>query len=688
MIVAQLAIPLAAAVAALFAAWFALDILLRTRPGEAVTAVAEAARESGSAFLWRLVALSMTAALAAGAGLGALAGVSRESAETGVVAGLAVVAGALAATLTAGAGVALGQRASERAAAAADRTLRQALAITLWAGAAPALAGGALAVAGVAALYGVATRFADIPGGEAAFLALGVGAGAALTALAARLLAASQSAGGDDGDDDGPEAEALESAANAASGAETIALIAAGGGAGLALGEPLSRMTGEDAWLVAPLVVLALGLAAATIAAITLPFWARALRNAGRSAVAGYAIAAVLGGALAFLAPAALLEEGRWWFAGAALTGAGMSALLFLAGRAIVGDGSGYRGTGAAFVLLAAIALVAAFALGWQAGIAGVSQTATALYGAALAAAGALALAPAALAARSFGSAAANAAALAERAREAAPPPEGDADAERPPPMPLGPLTATARRALAPAWVHPLGWTALAGAVALGALLLAVRAELGNVAADDVPRYVRLASELGVTPEFEEFQAEAAYELAVYRDLLERRDVAAPDLPQLLLAGEEEARRLLAMRAGEGRLGEEVAAIGGGPLPFPSLPPLRLDRLAGAGALLALTALLGAIGLTAERRLRARAPIAILVAAAVPVAGALIARPLAGGNAGWEMAAGGALAALAAGLALAAWGGGKHGGGAATGLSLAIWLGASGAVIAPALLAS
>ena len=98
--------------------------------------------------------------------------------------------------------------------------------------------------------------------------------------------------------------------------------------------------------------------------------------------------------------------------------------------------------------------------------------------------------------------------------------------------------------------------------------------------------------------------------------------------------------------------------------------------------------LLGAVGLMAEVRLRARALIAILVAAAAPLAGALIARPLAGGNAGWEMAAGAALAALVAALALAAWGGANRGGAAATGLSLAVWLGASGAVIAPALLAS
>ncbi|MYD29986.1 MAG: hypothetical protein F4X03_13910, partial [Dehalococcoidia bacterium] len=204
MIVAQLAIPLAAVVAAVFATWFALDILLRTRPSESVSAAAERTRELGSSYIWRFVVLSVTLGLAGGAGVGAAVGAYRDGVESGAVAGLAVLAGALAAAATAAAGLALGQRASERAATAADRTLRQALAIALWAGTAPALAGGALAVAGVAGLYGIATRFADIPGTEAAFLVLGAGAGAALTALVARLLAASED------EDEGPEAEAVE----------------------------------------------------------------------------------------------------------------------------------------------------------------------------------------------------------------------------------------------------------------------------------------------------------------------------------------------------------------------------------------------------------------------------------------------------------------------------------------------
>ena len=682
MTVAQLAIPLAAAVAAVFATWFALDVLLRTRPSEAVSAAAQRTRERGGSLVWRLVALSVTLGLAGGVGFGAAVGAYRDGVESGAVAGLAVLAGALAAAATAAAGAALGQRASERAATAADRTLRQALAVALWAGTAPALAGGALAVAGVAGLYGIATRFADVPGSEAAFLVLGAGAGAALAALAARLLAASENP-----DEEGPEAEAVEAAGSAAAGADAVALLAAGGGAGLVLGAPMARFGDDLAWIVAPLVVMALGLGAATIAGITLPFWTRALRNAGRSVVAGYAIAAVVGGALAFLAPVAMLEEGRWWFAGAGLTGAGLSALLFFVGRAIVGDGSGYRGTGAAFALLTGIALVAAFAFGWQVEIEGVSSTATALYGVAMAAAGALALAPAAVAVRGFGSGAANAVALAERAREAAEPAEGEEEA--PVLMPLGPLASTAQRALAPAWCQGIGWTALVGAVLAGALLLAVRTELGNVAAQDIPRYVQLAAELGVVPDFEDIEAQTAYDLAAYRDVLDRHDIEAADAPQLLLAGEPETRRLLEVRAEQGRLDEGIVAIAGGPLPFPALPPLRLDRLAGVGALFALTGLLAAIGLAAagRRAAAARALGAVLVAAGVPVAAALIARAVVGGNAGWEVAAGAALAALVAGLALAGRGGGKQGVTAETGLALAVFLGAAGAVIAPALVA-
>ena len=685
MVVAQLAIPLAAIVAVLFATWFALDILLRTRPSEGVAAAAAHTRELVSSYTWRFVIISTTTGLAAGAGFGALVGLERDGMESGAVAGLAVLAGALAASVTAVIGGALGQRASERAATAADRTLRQALALALWAGSVPALVGGALAVAGVAGLYGIATRFADIPGGEAAFLVLGAGAGAALTALVARLLAASDQVGADE---EGPEGEAAEGAASAAGGADAVALGATVGAAGLVLGSPLERMTDESAWLVAPLVVLALGLAASTIAGITAPFWARALRNAGRSVVAGYAMAAALGGALAFLAPVAMLEEGRWWFAGASLAGAGMSALVFLAGRVIVGDGSGYRGRGAAFALLGGAALVTAFVFGWQVEIEGAGSTATALYGVALAGAGALGLAPATVAVRWFGSGTANAAALAERARESAPPAEGEDSG--PAPMPLGPLTATAQRALAPGWTHTFGWTVLAGAAAVAALLLAVRTELGNVAAEDVSNYVQLVSELGVVAEYEEFQAAASYELALYRETLDRQDLPAADVPQLLLAGEEEARRLMALRAEQGRLDDGTDVVGAGPLPFPALPPLRLDRLAGVGALVGLTALLASIGVAAAGRRAAggRALGAVLVGTGVPVAAALITKAVVGGNAGWEVAAGAVLAVLVAGLALAARGGGGRAVSAETGLALAIWVGTAGAVVAPALLAT
>ncbi len=674
MIVAQFAIPLAAGVAALLAAGLALHVLLRTRADEAVAEAAGDSRTQTGSFLWRFAALSVTAAMLAGAGFGAAVAVYREGAEAGVLAGLAVVAGALAATGIAAAGAALGQRASERAATAAGHSLRQALAITLRGGTAPALAGGALAIAGVGGLYGVATRLAGVHGAEAAFLTLGAGVGAALTAFTARLLAASEQA------TDGEEA--------AAGGAETLALMATGAAAGFVLGVPIAALTDSSAWLVTPIVVMAFGLAAATVSAIALPLWTRALRNAGRAVGAGYWTAAPIAGGLAFATPLVLLDEGRWWFAGAALTGTAMSALVFIAGRTIIGDGSSYRGRGAAFAVLAGAALTAAFVFGRQVEIAGVSPAATALYGVALAAAGALALAPATSAIRWFGAGAANAIALAERAREAAPPPEGADEAqEETEPLPPGPLLATAQRALAPAWTHGFAWTALVGAVALAALLLAVRTELGNVAADDVPRYVQLAAELGVTPRSEAIEAQAAYELTAYLDLLDRHDVAAADRPTLLLASEEATRRVLELRVGAGELDDEaLRAIAGSPWPFPPLPPLRLDGMAAVGALLGLAALLGAIGITeaGQRQAAARTAAALLTAAALPLAGAFIAGLAAGGNAGWELAAGAALAALVMGLTLAARGGDRG----ETGLALTVWLGTAAAVIAPALAAA
>ncbi len=141
----------------------------------------------------------------------------------------------------------------------------------------------------------------------------------------------------------------------------------------------------------------------------------------------------------------------------------------------------------------------------------------------------------------------------------------------------------TARNALAPAWVYTFGWTALVGVVATGALLVGVRAELGVVARDDLPRYLEFAGDLGVIPAFDEFQAQASYDLTLYRDRLDRVEVAEADLPQLLLAGDDEARSLMALRIEQGTLRASALAIGGGPWPFPPVPPLRIDGYAGMG---------------------------------------------------------------------------------------------------------
>ncbi len=89
-----------------------------------------------------------------------------------------------------------------------------------------------------------------------------------------------------------------------------------------------------------------------------------------------------------------------------------------------------------------------------------------------------------------------------------------------------------------------------------------------------------------------------------------------------------------------------------------------------------------------RRQATARAVTGLLVATALPLAAALVVRPLAGGNAGWEVAGGAALAALIVGLALASRGGGGRSAPGETGLALAVWLGAAGALIVPALVAA
>tara|TARA_B100001123_G_scaffold447748_1_gene606274 strand:- start:3663 stop:5030 length:1368 start_codon:yes stop_codon:yes gene_type:complete len=452
----------------------------------------------------------------------------------------------------------------------------------------------------------------------------------------------------------------------------------------MVLGAPIAQFSAEDIWLIAPLVLIALGLLATTISAITLPFWARTLRNAGKAVIAGYLIAALLTAALSFTAPLVLLEEGRWWFSGAALTGWCMSALIFLSGRSLTKHGKEHSNIGLVFLLLAGAALVAAFVIGRQVEIAGVSSTTTAFYGIAMAAAGALSLAPSGNAVSWFGSGTANAVALAERVRKDERPPE-DGHV----PIPLEPLSRTANRALASGWGQAVGWTVLVGAVSVAALLLAVRTELGNIAEKNVPQYINLAADLGVIPKGAAPETAAAYELETYRALLDRQDFAKSDVAQLMLAAEDEARHLMKLRTQQGGLTENPGTFQGGPWPFPPLPPIQLDGLTGLGALVGLIALLGVISLSAPREswVKIKAWGGLLIAGALPVGVVLIARQSFGGNAGWEVATGGAIATLIAGIALAAQDRDKGRSivGREAGLALALWVGAGSVVIAPAL---
>ena len=710
MVVAQLAIPLACALALLLAIWFSLDLLLREKPSEANAAAAASVRTRGDAFLSPFLVVSMIASALAALILGVLVGLYRDGLEAGAVAGVAVLAGALSAAVTAFLALALGQRANARAATASERNPRQALSIAFVAGSAPGLLMGALGIAAVSGLYAVATRFVDLPVAEAPFLVLGVAVGAALVAVIAKLTGAAGTPLG--GNADGDEADqALTFALSAGDGAGTLALLAAAAAAGLAIGVPGYRVTGDLEWLLVPLAIQALGLIAAIVAAISLPAWVRVFRNAGRSVGAGYAIAAILSGALSFIAPLVMLDHGAGWFAGAALVGPVLGALLFVVPRRLAGRAGGGDGmlAGAAVALLTGVAITVAYSLGRQAEIDGLRADYAALYGVALATAGALASAPYLSALSWFGVATSSAVALAERVRREAPArPEAEA------PLPLGPLETAGKRAMAPAWSHVFAWTALVGVVSVVALLLAVRAEFGRLAESeaDLPRYARLSADLGIVPEFAEFESAVAQELRTYRDLLELAGVSAADRPDLMLADDSEARRLLALRAAAGEVPGDLGAIGGGPLPFPSLPPLRLDSITAIGALLGLVTVFGALGLVTRRpggdgpegRLAAivRGVSALLLIAAIPLAAALLARPLGGANAGWEVGAGVAIASLIAASALLAgqtdWGGTlppraegvtqRRAAAAGAGLSLAVFLTTTMALVAPAFLAT
>src|SRR6185369_16149666 len=135
MLLAQIMIPAASAAAVLFAIWLAFDVLRRDKGTPAMQEVAGTILEGANAFLNRQYRTIAMLAVVTAVVVGVIVGVFKESAETGLLTGIAFTVGALASGVSGYIGMSIAVRANGRTAAAAQKSLADAINTSLRGGA-------------------------------------------------------------------------------------------------------------------------------------------------------------------------------------------------------------------------------------------------------------------------------------------------------------------------------------------------------------------------------------------------------------------------------------------------------------------------------------------------------------------------------------------------------------------------
>lgn len=633
MLLAQVLVPAATAAAVLFAAWFSLDAL--RRPNADTSPQSATLHDALGPLLLRQLATLAVAVLVSAIAAGLAAGYFGDSWRQGALAAGSLVAGAICSGLAVHIGAGLATAVASRAAGGTPPLPGAAVSAAM----APALLAPGLAVGALGGLIGLTTWQLDEPIEHAPYLVVAFALGAGLVAAVSRVgsgvaanatrLAASLTSS------DSDYTPSLAAAGRAASlsfaaaspvefaGSTVLITLAA-----VLLGHPLALVSGDEGWLLFPLVLLAVavlstiagGLAAQLLALG--PISPRSLL--GRA----LAITLVLGVGGSGAAAWAMLGDDWHWFSGSvAAGGAAAVLLLVLSRRSPLGPWYGARrvarasqtspasnvltgfAAGLEAAALAGLTVVAAIAAGYalstQAGVSTASSATTGFMGIGLVCMG-FVLPGLFIGAWSPVAAilAAHDAAALYYAPPAEPPAESEDGARLAPPQP----------ARAGTLAHLSGHYALAlASLALILSFLAfaslIRAELTPVALEDPERYAALAQDLDLLQPGDDVRFAAAHAIAAHTAALRAlRESVGDDgrfgpreLEQLAVAPRFEAEGIgKSLDDDDDLTPRQAAGIQPSPLPLPL--PLTVDlarpevlAAAFAGVLLAFLAAATAI---------------------------------------------------------------------------------------------
>ncbi len=611
MLWAQVMIPLASAAAVLFAIWLAFDVLKRDKGTASMQEVAGTILEGANAFLNRQYRTIGILAIVTSIVVGVIVGIFKESAETGVLTGIAFVVGALASGVSGYIGMSIAVRANGRTAAAAQNSLADAINTSLRGGAVSGFLVVALSLIGVSSMFAIYSRILGHAIDQTPFLIVGFGFGASFVALFAQLGGGIYTKAADVGADlvgkveagipeDDPRNAAVvadlvgDNVGDCAGrGADLFESMSAENIGAMILGVAIFTATGRVEWILFPLVLRSFGVFATIIGMFTVPFWAKRISDPMGALNGGYWTITLLSIIGLAVTTYGMLDDVWYWFFFCGLVGIATGiAFVYItqyytagswrpvqeianasrtgsATNMIIGTAVGFETT-AVTAITVGIALVVSFTLGKQADLTNVSDISTGVFGTAVATMGMLMSAAYVLAMDTFGPITDNAGGITEMAAGTKPEAREITDA----------LDAVGNTTKALTKGYAVGSAALAAFLLFTAYLDEVRVEFGKIARDDSSRYASLIQDLDLTRQGSDERAAVATAIRKHATDLQACGLSNTEIETLLTSDRQEATAFVDKLAKDKKAGADCAvAKEGSPFPLPRIMPINLGKV-------------------------------------------------------------------------------------------------------------
>jgi H(+)-translocating pyrophosphatase len=477
----------------------------------------------------------------------------------------------------------------------------------------------ALSLIGVSSIFAIYSRVLGHAIDQTPFLIVGFGFGASFVALFAQLGGGIYTKAADVGadlvgkveagipEDDPRNAAVIADLVGdnvgdcAGRGADLFESMSAENIGAMILGVAIFTATGKVEWIVFPLVLRSFGVFATIVGMLTVPFWAKRIKDPMGALNGGYWVITVLSiGGLA-IATSAMLGDVWYWFFFCGLVGIATGiAFVYItqyytagawrpvqeiarasrtgaATNIIIGTAVGFETT-AVTAITVGLALVVSFVLGEQADLTNVSSVSTGVFGTAVATMGMLMSAAYVLAMDTFGPITDNAGGITEMAEGTKPEAREITDA----------LDAVGNTTKALTKGYAVGSAALAAFLLFTAYLDEVRVEFGKIAVDDPGRYSDNVQDLDLIPAGADTNAAATNAIKQYKDQLtaveskvnDKDKFGQTDVEHLIVANADETRAILDKKIKDGKVtAADVQGIDRSPVPLPRIMPINLGKV-------------------------------------------------------------------------------------------------------------